>query len=87
MPTEMYGNVQVKELRFTQREIEKILHERIIAGDTPYDFDYYNPIILHDGSDTIFRFVQKQATVDIKPKDIHWRTIQEMLDKAKKGQL
>jgi len=80
----MYGNVQVKEIRFTQREVEKILHERILAGDTPYDFDYYHPLILRADTDVIFRFVQKQATVDIEPRGMQWRTMQEMLDRAKK---
>lgn len=64
MPTEQFGTSQIKEIRFTKEEVNRLLTENIIQRtSTPYDFDYHRPIIqnLSDGS-IIMRYVQEKIT-------------------------
>jgi hypothetical protein len=69
MATEQFGNSQIKELRFSKSEIEALVHENILARmSTSYDFDYRRPIIIHEGDELIFRFVQVKITTEADPK-------------------
>lgn len=63
MPVRQYGSTQVVEMRFTEQEVRAIVAENIRArADPSYDFDSDNPIVLRDGTDLIFRFVQNSIT-------------------------
>lgn len=69
MPTEMFAETQVKEVRFTKREIVALVLENVQTRmSTSYDFDYSNPFVkwLSDGG-LVFRFVQQEV---IKPEQI-----------------
>ena len=70
--TEQHGNTQIRELRFTKNEVEQIVLDNIVnRQNTPYDFDYDKPYILHDGGILIMRFVQTKVTLESKPRNFY----------------
>jgi hypothetical protein len=74
VPKEQYGQSQIKEVRFTRQEIVEIVHENLLARmSTSYDFDYQLPIILHDGDELVFRFVQQKITREGNPRSADMR--------------
>ncbi len=74
--TEQYGNSQIKEMIFSQKEIENIIIENILRRTTtPYDFDYKKPYILWDNENLILRFVQTKVTLESKPRDFYFKEI------------
>jgi hypothetical protein len=80
MPQEAYGTTQVRELRFTRREVEALVMENLHARlSQSYDFDYDRPIILHEGEDVIVRFVQRDVTREARPKSVRMAPIDATL--------
>jgi hypothetical protein len=74
MPTEQYGNSQIKEVRFSQSEIVRIVLENLQErAGTPYDFDYDRPIVLWNKGELILRFVQGEITREAEPRHLEMR--------------
>lgn len=65
MPKESFGNTQVKELKFSNSEIMRIVLDYIETNHLDgYDFDYQKPIMGKFEDGLVFRFVQKNITQD-----------------------
>lgn len=66
---ESMGDTQVKEIIFSENDVNVILLENIKARmNTPYDFDYDRPIIMRVKDTIYFRFVQKKITREYEPR-------------------
>lgn len=47
MPEELYGETQVREIRFSKNDMIHIVLQHLKQTmDTPYNFDYERPIII-----------------------------------------
>ena len=58
MPEEAFGTTQVKELRFSNAEIMRIVRDYIEEHHLDsYDFDYQKPIMGKFDDGLVFRFV------------------------------
>lgn len=78
MPTEQFGQSQIKEVKFTKAEIVNLVHENILVRmSTSYDFDYQRPLVIQsaDGG-LIFRFVQGEITGKEKMREADLSEIQ-----------
>ena len=78
-----YGNTQVREIRFSKADIQKLALENLKErGNTPYDFDYSRPIVIWDDlGNLVFRFVQKQITTDSRTDMVRFKSFEELKNK------
>ncbi len=81
MPTEQYGQSQIKEITFTRQELKNLLIENVLARtSTPYDFDYRNPIIFWaENGNVILRYVQLEITQKEDLKSLHLKTLENKI--------
>lgn len=80
MPTEQFGQSQIKEVRFSKQEIINILHENLLARmSTSYDFDYNRPLVLTLSGDfhVTFRFVQSEITEKDKLREVDMKPLKD----------
>lgn len=82
MPQEAFGTTQVREIRFNRKEVNQILLENIQERmSQSYDFDYALPIIINDGQEIIFRFVQRDITREREPEQVRMKSLAELKNK------
>lgn len=83
MPEELYGETQVREIRFSKNDMIHIVLQHLKQTmDTPYNFDYERPIIIQprDGG-LILRYVQQDVTVDTESRSIRLASLEDVIQK------
>jgi hypothetical protein len=83
MPTELYGDTQVREIKFTRAEmVSMVLQHLKQTMDRAYDFDYDRPIVIQgDDGGLILRYVQSTVAVDRESRQITFQSLEEVIKK------